>query len=216
MMESHNPPVAAIVPWILRFGAVLGIASPFLPQASIGERPVSPLRALKTLFPLMAPMDFAVHAAWLLAPAAAAAAVLAGSTRAGRRSAACRVGTTAFCLAAAFGLATQGSILMTRAEGAGAYPLALFVAPLAAAVVLIGRLLGEASPEPTAGFARLSLGVFMALNGLFLHDWWAILAGWTGSPGSERLLAGAWAGPAGGLLIAAAEAAELLRSPGRR
>jgi len=205
--------IQSAVSWVLRAGALLVIVSVFLPQVAINDRPHSPFVAARALSSMMAPLDFAVHAAWLTAPWVAGLAVLGGSVRTGRRGGVARGAAVGVCLAAAFALATQGSILMTRVQGGGgsALGLALFVTPLVAATVIVARVLGAAAPEPTAGVARLSLGVFLVLNGLFLADWWSLLAAWMGAPGTDRLLPGAWAAPAGGLLVAAAEAVRLFR-----
>jgi hypothetical protein len=116
-------------------------------------------------------------------------------------------------LVTSFALATLGSILLTL-TGSGpqapvvSFPssLALFLLPLLLGGVALARLVGGEFARSSGGYARLSLALLMALNGLFLIDCgWALMMSWMKQTGTPAMAAGAWVAPAGGLLAAAGE-----------
>jgi hypothetical protein len=164
--------------------------------------------------------DFLYHAAWLLVPPAAALLLLAASTRRGRRSPLLLWLCQILLLAGAFAMATQGSIVLTSLQAQGGtggasstLALLLFSVPLLAGAVVLARVLGGAAAELTGAVARASIGALLALNALYMADfWWHLYVLWTSAAGADRGLAGAALAPAAGLVVAVAEAAGAVRA----
>ncbi len=205
--------------WAARAGALLLLISPFLPQARFGGRACSAGRAIQDLSPRLDPAETLAMAVWLFAPAAAGAVLMAGAVRREGGGTALRGFTVIVLLAAAFGVATLGSVLLTPPPAqTGSVPisfplaLALFGLPILLAAVAFSKIMGAGLTDSAASFARVSLGVLAALNGTY----W-IATGWTafvaGVPSAlpPPVLIGAWAAPLGGLLAAAGEGASRIR-----
>jgi hypothetical protein len=121
--------------------------------------------------------------------------------------------TLAVLFAVSFALSTLGSILLTE-TGAGpqgpaaSFPLCLllFLLPILLGGTALARLVGGDFARSSGGFARLSLGLLLALNGVFLLDsGWPLLLACIRQNGIPHAPAAAWTGPAGGLLVAAGE-----------
>lgn len=206
--------------WLVRLGALMLLVSPMVPQCRLPSETVSPFLAVGGLAPAVgSTLECLGLAAWLFAPFLAGAALLAGAWRSSAPSPAVRALTLALLLLVSFALSTLGSILLTL-TGAGpqapavSFPisLALFVLPLLLGGVDLARLVGGEFARSSGGFARLSLGLLLAMNGLFLLDGgWDLLLSWMNQIGTPRALAGAWLAPAGGLLVAAGEILARLR-----
>jgi hypothetical protein len=205
--------------WLVRLGAFLLLVSPALPQCGLPSQTITPALAVGGLAPWVgSPLECFGLALWLFAPIPVGAFLLAGAWRKDP-SPALRALTLALLLVVAFALSTLGSILLTRsAVGPGApavsfsLSLSLFVLPVLLGGVALARLMGGDFARSSGGFARLSLGLLLALNGLFLIDsGWEILLSWMKQIGTPRALAGAWLAPAGGLLVAAGEILTRLR-----
>jgi len=200
--------------WMVRLGASLLLLSPFLPQCAVPRGGIGPfLFLVEHRLSLATPLESLGLAAWLVAPFLGGAVLLAGAWRPAPHPAALRGLTLALLLATAFALATLGSILLTL-TGAGpqgptvSFPvsLALFLLPLLLGGVALARLVGGEFARSSGGYARLSLALLLALNGVFLLDsGWELLLAWVKQIGTPRALAGAWIAPAGGLLVAAGE-----------
>ena len=205
--------------WIVRAGAFLILLSPLLPQCDQAGRRLTPLTYLGELSAASPPIEWLGVAVGLFLPMAAGAALLAGSWRRAGPSAGVRALTLALLLAASFLLATVGSLLLTHtASGPQAptasFPLSLllFLVPLAVGGLSLARLVGGDFARSSGGFARLSLGLLLALHGLFLIDiGWDVLVSLLRQNGTLRALAGAWSAPAGGLMVAAGEILTRLR-----
>jgi len=157
--------------------------------------------------------------AWLALPALAGAAMLLGARRRSPPGPVLRAVLLALLMAVSFALATIGSILLTQSGPGATGPatsfgleLLLFLLPLLLGGVALARVVGGDFERSTGGYARLALGLLLALHGLFLLDggWELLLSGMKQS-GLIRALLGAWAVPAGGLLVAAGEAASRVR-----
>jgi hypothetical protein len=205
---------------MVRVGALLLLLSPFLPHGRVAGEPYGPLLVLRELDPLGSDVAQLGVAAWLFLPAAAGAMVLAGVWRPAPPHPLVRALTLAVLIAASFALATLGSVLLTQTgtagPGSGSVPFALslllFAAPLVLGGVALARLVGGDFDRSSGGYARLSLGLLLALNGFFLCcGGWELLLSLLKQNGIPRALAGAWPAPAGGLLIAAGEALTRLR-----
>jgi len=202
---------------MVRLGAILLLLSPLLPQFQIGSLTLSPLQACRRFDPQTPPMTLLGLRGWLFAPALAGAAVLLGARRSpgpvGRSAA------FALLLPLSFALSTLGSILLTETAAsptgpAVSFPLALllFTAPILLGGAAFARLTGGGFDGSTGGFARLSIGLLLAVHGLFLMDsGWDLLLPLLMQNGIARASAGAWAAPAGGLLVAAGEVLLRLR-----
>lgn len=206
--------------WIVRVGAILILASVALPHlrgaggfvfvpASLASLLVSRLPAPEGLF----------LAAGLLGPALAGLVLGLGALPGTGPHPAMRWTVVILFLAASFALATLGSILLTALQ---AHPVAgmpsflvallLFLAPILLGGTVLARVLGGSEDAATAALARASLGVLLALHGLFLADFGApVLLSWLGESGAGHALVGAWAEPLGGLLVAAGELTLLFR-----
>ena len=192
---------------------MLLLLSPLVPQAERAGVRVRPLGGLGLAVSGVA--QFGLEA-WLALPALAGAAVLLGAAR--RRQApgpALRAFLLTLLMAVSFSLATIGSVLLTLSGAGSAGPptsfaleLLLFLLPLLLGGVALARVVGGDFERSTGGYARLALGLLLALHGLFLLDggWDLLLSGLTPS-GMIRALPGAWAVPAGGLLVAVGETA---------
>jgi hypothetical protein len=200
--------------WMVRLGASLLLFSPFLPQCSLPSGGISPfMMVVEHLRAVGTPMEFLGLALWLAVPFLGGAGLLAGAWRSATPPTAVRGLTLALLLATAFALSTLGSILLTQ-TGAGpqaptvSFPvaLALFLLPLVLGGVALARLVGGEFALSSGGYTRLSLGLLLALNGLFLIDsGWDLLLAWVKLIGTSRAMAGAWIAPAAGLLVAAGE-----------
>jgi hypothetical protein len=205
--------VAEASRWIVRAGAFLILLSPLLPQCELAGRRISPIPYLGELSPVAPPMEWLGVAVWLFLPLAIGVALLAGSWRRAGPSEVVRALTLALLLGVSFALATVGSLLLTHtASGPQAptasFPLSLliFLAPLTLGGLSLARLVGGDFARSSGGFARLSLGVLVALHGIFLVDiGWDVLLSLLKQNGTLRALAGAWPAPAGGLMVAAGE-----------
>ena len=194
-------------------GAFLLLLSPLVPQREAGGRSFSALVMAGELWPVTPPMEWLGLAAWLFAPLAGGAALLAGAWRRTTPGPGVRGLTLVVLLAVAFMLSTLGSILLTE-TGAGpssptvSFPLSLllFILPILLGGVALARLVGGDFGRSTGGFARLSLGLLLALNGFFLVDGGGdLLLSWIRQNGIPRAPAGAWLAPVGGLMVAAGE-----------
>jgi hypothetical protein len=206
--------------WLVLLGSVLLLISPTLPQCRIPLDQIGLALALGELAPgVGSPLECAGLAVWLFTPFFSGAVILLGSLRASGPPAAIRGLTLALLLLVSFAQATVGSILLTL-TGAGpqapavSFPiaLALFVLPLLLGGVALARLVGGDFDRSSGGFARLSLGLLAAVQGLFLLDsGWDLLLSWMRQIGIPRALPGAWLAPAGGLMVAAGEILTRLR-----
>jgi hypothetical protein len=204
---------------MVRIGAFLLLVSPLLPQVEAGGRAFSPLLLVGELGALSSDVAQLGITAWLFLPLAAGTMLLAGSWRPAAPGPAVRAFTLVLLLAVSFALATLGSILLTE-TGAGpqaptaSFPvsLMLFLTPLFLGGVSLARLVGGEFDRSSGGFARLSIGLLLALNGFFLMDsGWELLLSWVKQNGIPHAQAGAWPGPAGGLMVAAGEALSRFR-----
>lgn len=205
--------MASLSRWIVRIAALALVVWAFLPQVG----PPGGARSLVALLGESAggksPVERLGLAAWLLLPAATGVALLAATTSRADPGPVLRGFVLALLMAVSFATATAGSLVLTH-SGSGAtgpqpsFPLALllFLVPLILGGTALARLVGGNAARSSGGFARLSLGVLIALHGLFLID-----AGWelalplmkTGVP--PRVAAGAWLLPAAGLAVAVGE-----------
>lgn len=200
--------------WIVRAGAFLILLSPLLAHVDVAGRRFGPILLMGELSPVLSPVEWLGLAAGLFLPLAAGAVLLAGSWRAPQPAAGVRALTLALLLAVSFALSTLGSVLLTRTPSgpqapAPSFPLSLllFVLPLLLGGLSLARLVGGDFDRSTGRFARLSLGLLMALHGLFLLDsGWELLVSLLKQNGTPRALAGAWSAAAGGLMVAAGEA----------
>jgi hypothetical protein len=207
--------VVDVSPWLVRAGALLLLLSPLVPQAERNGLPFGPLDALRDPeLPLSAVARLGLEA-WVALPALAGALVLLGARRRSPPGPVLRAFLLALLMAVSFSLATIGSVLLTLSGAGAAGPptsfalsLLLFLLPLLLGGVALARVVGGDFERSTGSYARLALGLLLALHGVFLLDggWNLLLSGLT-STGMIRALPGAWAVPAGGLLVAAGEAA---------
>ena len=205
--------------WIVRAGALLILAAPFLPQGDLGGRRISAPTYLGGIAATVPGIERLGIAVGLFLPLAAGAALLAGSWRRGTPPAPVRALTLVVLLTASFLLATLGSLLLTQTASGPQGPtasfglsLALFLVPLAIGGLSLARLVGGDFARSSGGFARLSLGLLLVLHGLFLIDiGWDLLIPLLKQNGTLRALAGAWSAPAGGLMVAAGEILTRLR-----
>lgn len=203
--------------WLVRLGALLLVLSPLVPQVGGGGRSYSApvvLAEVRGILPAIVRFGLA---AWLWVPLAGGLVLLAGS-RARPPGALVRIATLLLLFLVAFGLSTGGSIVLTETDTNSrpapvSFPLALtlFLLPIVLASGALGRLVGGDFARSTGGYARLSLGLLLAANGLLQagweeHDFPAIVHLGTLAP-----LVGAVIAPAGGLLVAAGEALLRLR-----
>jgi hypothetical protein len=204
---------------MVRAGAFLLLLSPLLPQCELAGRAFSPILILGELSAAATTVEWLGTAAWLFVPLVGGAALLAGAWRRTPPGAGVRSLTLVVLLAASFALTTLGSVLLTE-TGAGpqapavSFPLCLllFLLPLLLGGVSLARLVGGDFARSSGGFARMSLGLLLALNGAFLIDsGWPLLLSWIKQNGIPRAPAGAWIGPAGGLLVVAGEILSRLR-----
>jgi hypothetical protein len=204
---------------MVRAGAFLLLLSPLLPQCDLAGRALSPILILGELSATATPVEWLGAAAWLFVPFVGGAALLAGAWRRTPPGPGVRSLTLAVLLAAAFALSTLGSVLLTE-TGAGpqapavSFPLCLllFLLPILLGGIALARLVGGDFARSSGGYARLSLGLLLALNGAFLIDsGWPLLLAWSGQNGIPAAPAAAWAGPAGGLLVVAGEILSRLR-----
>jgi hypothetical protein len=211
--------VADVSPWLVRIGAILLLVSPLVPQAQLNGQGFSPLRSAGALGLPVSGVALVGIDAWLALPMLAGAAILLGVRRGRPPGPVLRAFLLALLMAVSFSLATAGSILLTQ-SGTGAtgpstslgLQLLLFLLPLLLGGVALARVVGGDVERSSGGFARLSIGLLLALNGLFLLDGgWDLLLSGLKQSGLVRALPGAWAAPAGGLLIAAGEAAARVR-----
>ncbi len=205
--------------WIIRVGAILVFASVAMPQRGAGGIVFVPASlAVEFASRLPAPEGFFL-AAGLLGPALAGLALGFASLPGAGPHPAMRWTVVILLLASSFALATLGSILLTALQahpvaGLPSFVLALllFLAPILLGGIVLARVLGGSEDAVTAALARASLGILLALHGLFLADFGApVLISWLAVPEAGRALAGAWAAPAGGLLVAAGELIVLFR-----
>ena len=205
--------------WITCLGAVLLLVSPFVPHGALGGQTYGPLRTVGLLEAVGSPVAQLGVAAWLFLPAAAGAIVLAGACRRAPAGPFVRALTLAVLFAASFALATLGSILLTQTGAGAASPstpfalsLLLFLMPLLLGGVALARLVGGGFDRSSGGFARLSIGLLLALQGIFLLcGGWDLLLSLIKQIGIPHAQAGAWPAPAGGLLVAAGEALARIR-----
>jgi len=204
---------------MVRIGAFALLVSPLLPQVESGGRSFSPLLLVGELGPLGSDVAQLAVTAWLFLPLAAGAMLLAGAWKPAGPGLGVRAVTLALLLAVSFILASLGSTLLTE-TGSGAqtpaasFPISLllFVTPLLLGGVSLARLVGGDFDRSSGGFARLSIGLLLALNGFFLVDSGLdLLLSFTKQIGIPHALAGAWTGPAGGLMVAAGEVLSRLR-----
>ncbi len=205
---------------MVRIGALLLLVSPFLPHGNVSGVPYGPIYVIRELDPLGSVVAQLGIAVWLFLPAAAGALVLAGAWRTTTPAALIRGLTLAVLLAASFALATLGSVLLTQTGTTGpasgnvsfGLSLLLFATPLVLGGIALARLVGGNFDRSSGGYARLSVGLLLALHGFFLLcGGWDLLLSLLKQNGIPRALAGAWPAPAGGLLIAAGEALTRLR-----
>ena len=211
--------VVDVSPWLVRIGALLLLVSPLIPQVVLNGRGLSPLRSGEVLgLPVSGVAQLGVDA-WLALPTLAGAAILLGTRRRTPPDPVLRALLLALLMAVSFALATVGSILLTRSGTGTTGPstsfgleLLLFLLPLLLGGGALARVAGSDVARSSGGYVRLSIGILLALQGLFLLDggWELLLSGATSS-GLIRALPGAWAAPAGGLLVAAGEAASRVR-----
>jgi hypothetical protein len=205
--------------WIVRAGALLLLAAPFLPQGDLGGRRISPLPYLGDISGSVPAIQRLGIGLGLFLPLAAGAVLLAGTWRRGTPPAPVRALTLVVLLAASFLLATLGSLLLTHTASGPQAPTAsfglsllLFLLPLAIGGLSLARLVGGDFARSSGGFARLSLGLLLAMHGWFLVDvGWDLLISLLKQNGTLRALAGAWFAPAGGLMVAAGEILTRLR-----
>ncbi|MBI3855440.1 MAG: hypothetical protein HY293_07090 [Planctomycetes bacterium] len=205
--------------WFVRIGAFLLLLSPLLQHCEAAGRRFSPILIMGELSPVLAPLERLGLALWLFVPLVVGAALLAGAWRGLRPDAALRALTLALLLAVSFALTTLGSVLLTQTGGGPQAPLPsfplsllLFLMPILLGGLALARLVGGDFARSTGGFVRLSLGLLLALNGLFLLDsGWDLLLPLIKQNGTPRALAGAWTAPAGGLLVVAGELLSRLR-----
>jgi hypothetical protein len=211
--------VALLSRWLVRIGAFLLLLSPLLPQILLPGRTLSPVQVLREGSPTGSPVEWLGLVAWLGVPVAAGAALLAGVWRRTEPGPALRGLTLALLLSVAFATATTGSIVLTE-TGSGAsarapsFPLALlmFLLPLVLGGTALARLVGGDFARSSGGFARLSLGLLLALNGLFLVDaGWDLVLPLLHFAGAPHPGPGAWVAPVGGLGVAAGELLARLR-----
>ncbi len=148
-----------LVPWLARVGAVLGIASFFIPQFEFTWAPgavLSPFRSSVRLHHSVDSESFVVETAMALLPMLGCLWILAASFSRLSRSSALRGAGIACLFVWSFALATLGSLtctLPTSPEGGVADSssgLLLFSVPLVLATVLLARVLGG-SPSGATG-----------------------------------------------------------------
>jgi hypothetical protein len=206
---------------MVRVGAFLLLLSPFVPQCDQAGRAAAPVGMLAELGPALPPIGVLDVGLWLSAPLAIGLLLLAGAWRPSGSGPVVRGAAFVVLLGFSFVLSTLGSILLTE-TGAQAqsvpasFPLSLllFVLPILFAAVALARTVGGDFASSSGGFVRLSLGLLLALDGLFLLDGgWVVLLTWAGQTGNARVLPGAWVAPVGGLLVAAGELLSRFRTP---
>jgi hypothetical protein len=202
--------------WTVRVGALLLLSSPFLPHGDLDGKAYGPLLlCMDGRDPLGTRLTPLGLAAWLFLPSAAGAAILLADV--GRRAASGP--TLAVLMACSFALATAGSVLLTQTSAGPSDPqapfglaLAMFVAPLVLGGVVLARFVGGHADRSPGGFDRLSLGLLVALQGVYLLDGgWEILLAYLKYSGTAHVRPGAWAAPLGGVLVAAGEILRRLR-----
>ena len=168
-----------LAPGLSFAGALLGIASFFIPQAEV-QTPAphlfSPYLACVSAAETEETETFVYQTALSLAPVLGCLMVLAGALPAAAGSPFLRWLQAGFFIAWAFTLSTLGSIFSTRpAGGAGGeesstVALLLFAGPLVLVTGVLGRILGGSDPRATASIVRGSLGLLLVINALFyLH-----------------------------------------------
>lgn len=189
---------------MVRAGALLGLASVFIPDVEIGS--------LGTFSPFSWRVYLLEHEdretflyMSLLGAAGPVACLMAGSAVLvrGRTSTLIRWLLLGFFLLWAFTLSTLGSISATSptsGEESNALSLVLFAAPLALAVVVLARAIGSFDAAVTDALVRAFLGVLLLLGSL--HG--------LGGP-QVRPLPGAAVPLLAGALIAAGSALSLVR-----
>jgi hypothetical protein len=211
--------VADVSPWLVRIGAILLLVSPLIPQAEMNGRRLSPVGSAGELASPLSGVAWLGLEAWLALPALAGAAILLGGRRRTPPGPVLRAGLLALLMAVSFALSTVGSILLTR-SGTGpagsstsfGVELLLFLLPLLLGGVALARVVGGDFERSSGGYVRLSLGLLLALQGLFLLDGgWDLLFSGMKQGGTVQALSGAWIAPAGGFLVAAGEAAFRVR-----
>lgn len=211
--------MASLPRWIVRAGALLLLLSPLVPQIVLPGRTLSPVQVLREAQPTGSPVEWLGLVVFLGMPLAAGAVLLAGTWRRTEPGAALRGLTLAVLLPVAFAISTAGSIVLTG-TGSGAstrvpsFPLALvlFLVPLVLGGTALARLVGGDFARSSGGFARLSLGLLLALDGFFLLDaGWDLLLPLMKFGGAPQAGAGAWFAPAAGLAVAAGELLARLR-----
>jgi len=211
--------VADVSPWLVRIGAFLLLVSPLIPQAEMNGIRFRPLGFGEEFGMLVSGVGRLGVDAWLALPALAGLAVLLSVRRRTPPGPGLRALLLALLMAVSFSLATAGSILLTQ-SGTGAtgpstsfaLELLLFLLPLLLGGVALARVVGGDFERSSGGYARLSIGLLLALHGLFLLDGgWDLLLSGIKQSGVIRVLPGIWAVPAGGLLVVAGEAASRVR-----
>lgn len=208
-------------PWMLRLGALLLIAAPFLPQARVGERTLGSVSMTAALAGKLGGVERLAVATGLFLPVLAGLVLLAGASLPGGGPPALRLVGLALLLAVSFLLSTLGSLLLTDVATRSVAPsfpltLALFAVPLALSGASLARWMQTGLDRSTGAFERAGLAVLLLLHGLLLADcgWgYLLLPGAAVPPGPPSLLAGAWAGPLGAALVIAGSL--FLRLPAR-
>jgi hypothetical protein len=211
--------VVDVPPWLVRIGAILLLVSPLLSQAEAGGGCFRPLGFGGEFGMLTSGVARLGVEAWLSLPALAGLAILLSVRRRSPPGPVPRAFLLALLMAVCFAMATLGSVQLTRSATGAAGPrtsfpleLLLFLLPLLLGGVALARVVGGDVERSSGGFARLSIGLLLALHGLFLLDGgWELLLDGIKQSGAVRTLPGAWAAPAGGLLVAAGEACCRLR-----
>jgi hypothetical protein len=211
--------VVDVSPWLVRIGAILLLLSPLIPQAEVNGRSLGLLRSAGDQGPQLSAVARLGLEVWLALPALAGATLLLGARGRTPPGPVLRAFLLALLMAVSFALSTAGSVLLTQSGSGAAGPttsfglsLLLFLLPLLLGGVALARVVGGDFDRSSGGFARLSIGVLLALHGLFLIDGgWELLLSGGKSTGIIRALPGAWSAPAGGLLVAAGEALARLR-----
>jgi hypothetical protein len=210
--------VNRIGPWLPRAGAALAAAGFFLPHHTFPGQFRSPFGLCLEMGAQLPLAETIFQGLWLVATVAVPLLLLAALLRRGPDEGGLPGVLLVLLLASAFALSTLGSIRMTvvpdpggAQEASEGLSLALFALPLVCAAVAVGRVLGGGDRKATDRMVRASLGLLIALHGLFFVEVWTSAAGPTARAWGG-LLPTAWSGVAGGLLILLGELQALARS----
>ena len=165
--------VRRLASWLIRVGAVLGIASFFIPQFEVSWARGAVLSPLSTCLLLRSVADFetfALDTAMELMPVLGCLWVLAASYSRPSGWPALRGAGIAFLFVWSFALATLGSLICTLPTSASGVffdsssGLLLFILPLILAAILLARVLGGSPPEATAKMVGGGLGLLLLIR----------------------------------------------------